>query len=184
MSDPIRNKLRPGGNLFGADLRKADLTGANLIAAKLSKADLRGADLREADLTAAKLSKADLFGADLFGAKLSGADLFGADLFGADLSGADLRGTNLFGANLFGANLRGAICDRFTRWPLSAVDSEPFVLSAYPDLSDYRAQQVAGILNASVMRTRLTGKIDWAAVHEATAAARREIFQDDSDRLS
>ena len=103
----------------------------------------------------------------------------------ADLAAQIRKGkaikTGLRGANLSGADLGGAMCDRFTRWPVSVVDSEPLVLSAHPDLSDERARQVAMILNASVMGTRLTGKIDWAAMHVATAAARRVIFEDESE---
>ena len=62
-------------NLYGADLREADLHGANLY----------GADLREADLREANLYGAYLYGADLRWADLHGADLHGANLYGADL---------------------------------------------------------------------------------------------------
>ena len=54
------------------------------------RADLYGADLRGADLSAANLRNADLCDADLRGANLCGADLCGADLRGANLCGADL----------------------------------------------------------------------------------------------
>ncbi|MDY7383450.1 pentapeptide repeat-containing protein [Acinetobacter baumannii] len=52
-------------------------------AAIAADADLRGADLYGADLRGANLRGADLYGADLRGANLRGADLYGADLRGA-----------------------------------------------------------------------------------------------------
>ncbi|ECO4548797.1 pentapeptide repeat-containing protein, partial [Salmonella enterica] len=64
-----------GANLYGADLRDADLCGANL------------------------------YGADLCGADLCGANLYGADLCGANLRDANLRGANLRDADLRDANL-------------------------------------------------------------------------------
>ncbi|EEG5963861.1 pentapeptide repeat-containing protein [Salmonella enterica] len=92
-------------NLCGADLRGADLRGANLRYANLYGADLRGADLRGADLYGADLRGANLRDADLRGADLYGADLRGANLRDANLRGADLCGADLCGANLYGANL-------------------------------------------------------------------------------
>lgn len=73
----------PGGkraNLYGANLRGADLLGAELRNANLLGADLRGADLRNANL---------------LGANLQDAYLRNANLQDADLRGADLRGANL-----------------------------------------------------------------------------------------
>ncbi|EKE9801559.1 pentapeptide repeat-containing protein [Salmonella enterica] len=87
-------------NLFGANLRGADLRDANLCDANLSGANLFGADLRDANLC-----DANLFGANLCDANLSGANLRDANLCDANLSGANLRGANLFGADLRGANL-------------------------------------------------------------------------------
>ncbi|HGL4547166.1 TPA: pentapeptide repeat-containing protein [Klebsiella aerogenes] len=97
-----------GANLRDADLCDADLLGANLCDADLLGANLCGADLRGANLRDADLCDADLLGADLLGANLCGANLLGANLCGADLRGANLRGANLLGANLCGANLLGA----------------------------------------------------------------------------
>ncbi|ELD9005373.1 pentapeptide repeat-containing protein [Salmonella enterica] len=65
-----------------------------------SRADLYGANLRGADLRGANLCGADLRGADLRGANLCGADLCGADLCGANLCDADLYGADLCGADL------------------------------------------------------------------------------------
>jgi hypothetical protein len=48
-------------------------------------ANLRGANLYGADLYGANLRGANLHGADLYGANLRGANLYGADLCGADL---------------------------------------------------------------------------------------------------
>ena len=62
-------------DLYGADLRSADLCSADL-----RSANLRGADLCSADLRSANLCDADLRGADLRSANLRGADLYGADL--------------------------------------------------------------------------------------------------------
>jgi|SRR5579859_256293 len=95
--------IQPGADLYGADLREANLYGANLRGA-----DLYGADLREANLREADLRGADLYGADLREANLREADLRGANLYGANLYEADLYGANLRGANLYGADLRGA----------------------------------------------------------------------------
>ena len=86
-----------------ADLYGANLREANLYEADLYGANLRGADLYEADLYGANLREANLYEADLRGADLRGADLYGANLRGADLYGADLRGANLYEADLYGA---------------------------------------------------------------------------------
>ena len=82
--------IGPGADLFGANLRGADLREANLFGANLSGANLRGANLREANLGGADLREANLSGADLSWADLCEADLRGAYLSGADLSRADL----------------------------------------------------------------------------------------------
>ena len=80
--ETLKEALKSGANLYGADLRNADL----------SDAVLRGADLRNADLRNADLRNADLYGADLRNADLSDAVLRGADLSDAVLRGAVLRG--------------------------------------------------------------------------------------------
>ena len=96
------------GNLYGANLRGADLREATLRGVILREANLMGADLRGVDLFYADLRGVDLFYGNLREAELRGANLMGADLSGADLSGADLIETDLRRANLRGANLRGA----------------------------------------------------------------------------
>ena len=83
------------------------------IRADLYWTDLGWADLYGTDLRGANLSWADLRGANLSGANLSVADLRGANLSCANLSWADLRGANLSGAvlyeaDLYEADLRGA----------------------------------------------------------------------------
>lgn len=65
---PLPDRLRPGADLVGIDLRGADLFGADLRSCCLIAADLRDADLRLADLLGADLRDADLRGADLDGA--------------------------------------------------------------------------------------------------------------------
>ena len=103
LAKTVLEALKGGADLYGADLR-----GANLREADLYEANLYGADLREADLYGANLYGANLYEANLRGANLCGANLRGANLYGADLRGANLRGADLYGANLRGANLRGA----------------------------------------------------------------------------
>jgi len=76
-------------NLYGANLRSANLYGANLY----------GANLRSANLYGANLYGANLRSADLYGADLESADLYGANLYGANLRSANLRSANLYGAN-------------------------------------------------------------------------------------
>ena len=106
------HRMARDGNLFGANLRSADLSRADLRSADLSRADLRSADLSRADLSGANLVGANLVGANLVGANLYGANLRSADLYGANLRYADLRY-----ADLSGANLRSAYHDKWTSWP-------------------------------------------------------------------
>ena len=87
-------------NLFGANLRGANLSDADLRCANLRNADLRGANLSDADLRCANLSNADLFGANLRGANLSDANLRNADLRNADLRNADLCRADLCEASI------------------------------------------------------------------------------------
>ena len=77
-------------NLFGANLRGANLSDADLRCANLFGANLRGANLSNADLRCANLSDADLRCANLRDADLRGANLSDADLRNADLCRADL----------------------------------------------------------------------------------------------
>ncbi|HEY3269388.1 MAG TPA: pentapeptide repeat-containing protein [Armatimonadota bacterium] len=67
-----------GANLSGAALRGADLRRASLRWARLDRADLRGANLRRANLTSANLTGADLSSADLLNANLETA-MYDAD---------------------------------------------------------------------------------------------------------
>ena len=80
LAKTVTEALKGGANLYGANLRGADLRGANLYGANLREADLRGANLRGAVLYGANLREADLRGADLYGANLREANLYGADL--------------------------------------------------------------------------------------------------------
>lgn len=75
--------------------------------------DLYGVDLRGANLSRANLCGMDLSGVNLSGACLHGTDLSHANLHGADLRGTDLRYTILRHASLRGANLRSAMLPRF-----------------------------------------------------------------------
>ena len=93
-------EIKPGANLYCADLRGADLYCADLYGADLRSANLYGANLYGADLRSVNLSGADLRSVNLSGANLHSANLTGANLYGADLYGADLRSANLHSANL------------------------------------------------------------------------------------
>ena len=104
----LKEAVKNGVNLYGADLCDANLRDANLRGVNLRDANLRGVNLRDANLRGADLYCANLRGADLYCANLRGANLRGADLRGADLCGADLCDANLRGVNLRDANLRGA----------------------------------------------------------------------------
>jgi uncharacterized protein YjbI with pentapeptide repeats len=125
--------------LYGGDLRGADLNDALLCAAILRRVDLSCAQLARAQLQMADLSESLLVGAHLEEAVLNGASLLRADLrkavlrraslgrlqipgrsnsanavwpanlVGANLVGADLSGANLQGANLIHADLTDAL---------------------------------------------------------------------------
>lgn len=124
------NKRRDDGeeipDLWGVDLRGANLHGVNLSEAQLTGARLEKAGLIGANLKAANLSSAYLEGtifikahlenviladAHLEGAILADAHLEGAILQVAHLEGARLGGAHLEGANLFLAQLAGAALD-------------------------------------------------------------------------
>lgn len=75
----------------------ADLASGMQLRYALEQATIIKANLFGADLRRANLSGAVLHGADLRWANLSGADLSGADLRWANLSGAYLRGIRLIG---------------------------------------------------------------------------------------
>lgn len=118
---PTPTLIRPGADLRGADLDRANLSGADLDRANLRRAhlhsadlyraNLRRVDLRRANLRCVDLRRANLRLADLSGATLERANLECADLRGANLEGADLRGAYCTGADLRGANIRGTHLD-------------------------------------------------------------------------
>ena len=100
-------------NLYGVNLRGADLSDADLSYSNLRDVDLRGAGLSDANLSYSNLSDADLSDANLYRANLSDAILYRANLsdailYGASLSEADLYRANLSDADLSDADLRGA----------------------------------------------------------------------------
>ena len=101
------------------DGTKKDFT--NLYGANLRDADLSGADLSDADLSGADLSYANLSCADL-----SYADLSDANMRGADLCYANMRSANLRRANLRDANLRYANLD-YSCWPLWCGSLSPII---------------------------------------------------------
>jgi uncharacterized protein YjbI with pentapeptide repeats len=96
----------PGANLFGAYLRRVDLSFANL-----NSADLRNADLSEANLHGVDLRFADLGSANLRGVDLGEADLSDANLSKANLSGSDLRKAIMRGTKIIGSDFSYAFAD-------------------------------------------------------------------------
>ena len=95
-------------NLYGADLRGANLDNVNLYLAEISRADLSGASISRANLSGAGLMHTNLSGAGLYGANLSDAVLNNANLSDAVLDNANLSDASLGDANLSGAHLRQA----------------------------------------------------------------------------
>jgi uncharacterized protein YjbI with pentapeptide repeats len=102
--------------LFGADLRKADLTGSYLTGAQLNGAELQnaildGAWLQQVFLNGAQLQGASLNGAHLRNAHLESAKMQGASLDRADLQDASLKLAQLQAALLSNTQLQGAQFD-------------------------------------------------------------------------
>ncbi|MDI1364745.1 MAG: pentapeptide repeat-containing protein, partial [bacterium] len=127
----VRTKL-DRANLFGCDLRKADLRQAVLIRADLRGCCLRGASLAQADLTQADFREGQIAiphprkgleslrhetragevdEVNFSGATLDGSQFEGVSAFKADFSDCSLRGAKLSGANLKEANLSGAMLE-------------------------------------------------------------------------
>lgn len=105
--------FQEGINLYGLNLKRADLGGAHLEGAGAhiegARFSLWGtAHLEEAYLESAHLEGARLEGAHLEGADLEDAHLEGADLGNAHLERAHLGDANLVEAYLGDANLEGA----------------------------------------------------------------------------
>ena len=94
-NDKLRVKRCFVHYLFDADkLVRSGGNRANLYGANLRAADLRDADLRGANLYGANLRDTDLRGANLRGANLRDTDLCGANLRGTDLSYTNLSRTD------------------------------------------------------------------------------------------
>ena len=86
----------------------ADLFGANLRDANLTTASLAGANLTGASLINANLTGSNLMMANLTASNLLAANLSGANVSGANLTSASLNTTNLTNANLVFANVSAA----------------------------------------------------------------------------
>ena len=115
-------------NLFGANLRGANLSDADLRCANLFGANLRGANLSDADLRCANLSDADLRCANLRDADLRCANLRDADLRGANLSDADLRNADLCRADLCEASIDQMMWNIYTVfYPLQCPESGSYI---------------------------------------------------------
>ena len=115
-------------NLFGANLRGANLSDADLRCANLFGATLRGANLSDADLRGANLSDADLRCANLSDADLRCANLRDADLRGANLSDADLRNADLCRADLCEASIDQMMWNIYTVfYPLQCPESGSYI---------------------------------------------------------
>lgn len=98
-------------NMAGLQQIKANLKEANLNSSYLMGANLFGSELRDADLAYANLAQANLSFTDLQGATLKGANLRGSDLTEANLQNADLSYANLEGAKLRQTNLENVQLD-------------------------------------------------------------------------
>ena len=101
------NRLEPGADLSGCDLREEPLSGLNLSRANLTGADLSGMNLAKTNFSNADLARANLANARFAETSFSNADLEGADLRNTDLTRTLLLGVSLAGTNLDGVNLRG-----------------------------------------------------------------------------
>ena len=154
----LRRANLSGTNLSRADLQQTNLSKANLNKANLNKANLNKTDLSEANLNKTDLSEANLSGANLSRATVSGINLLGLNLNEANLSGADLRKLDLSGVNLSRVVLCGA---DLTALNLSGANLSSTDLSG-ADLSgaDLRTTQVLG---TKFEQTILTGAClqDW-----------------------
>ncbi|MDJ0795724.1 MAG: pentapeptide repeat-containing protein [Calothrix sp. MO_167.B12] len=103
----------PRCDLSGADMSQLNLFGANLRNANLQSAILSESNLENADFTGANLESANLNSSNLKGASFTGANLKSASLENSDLSYAGFMGANLEAANLKNStskltNFRGA----------------------------------------------------------------------------
>ena len=112
--EPKETEIRPGGDLAHTNLSRADLFGANLRVANLSNANLSGADLGGAKLSRSNLSNANLSGANLGSADLNSANLSNANLSGANLGFADLGRARL--KDITARNLRACPSALPGRW--------------------------------------------------------------------
>ena len=145
--------------------RRADLWGANLRFANLG-----GADLWRANLRFANLWRADIRGANIRGADLRGADLRRADIRGANLRGANLRGANLVGANLRFANLRGAI-DAPAVLQVAGLSSGDAILMPRPDGWELRVGCWTG--TPDLLEDLIAGDDGWPEARGDECARRR-----------
>ncbi|MGO8948985.1 MAG: pentapeptide repeat-containing protein [Ktedonobacterales bacterium] len=153
----LRNAQLDFADLHGAYLQKADMRWANLPGADLHGAYLDQADLTEADLEEADLSQAYLRGADLPRVRLLDADLRSADLRDTDLHEAHLDGVYLNGARMTNANLRNVHLSgaHLSRLDLSGLDLHKAYLSG-ADLSGVQAQG-ADLTEADLTEADLRG---------------------------
>jgi uncharacterized protein YjbI with pentapeptide repeats len=110
----LEQRQRKGLHLWGADLRKVDLSNLPLANADLGGAHLEGAMLSDAHLEGANFTYAHLEGADLRGAYLEHALFFDAHLERAALIRVHLEGALLMSAHVEGANLWGSFFDAET----------------------------------------------------------------------
>ena len=116
----LKEALKIGTNLSGANLRYTNLSGADLSGANLS-----GANLRYTDLSGADLRYTDLSGANLSGANLSGADLSGANLSGANTTNTRLSIYSKWNFSIENDNLNiGCKTKTFSEWKKWFEESE------------------------------------------------------------
>jgi len=107
-------RAKKSDQLYGANLRNANLKKSDIRGAILKNADLREAKLNNSKLCLAKLNCANLNGVDLSYADLSNVNLEGANLSNANLTGSILFYTNFNNANLTNAILHDIIINKST----------------------------------------------------------------------
>jgi uncharacterized protein YjbI with pentapeptide repeats len=106
-------EIKPGVDLQGKDLRRANFSHLAIYAGCFYRADLKRASFRKADLRLVDFRGANLQNADFTAADLRGADFRGANLEGARLRNAKLDGVDLRDANLRNADLEGTYFDLY-----------------------------------------------------------------------
>ena len=148
----LRSAELTGANLLGSDLTNSTLEGATLTGANLANANLSGVNMCRASLADAVMSGASLLGApdlsyafaehaDLSNAQIGSADFSHTQLSHSDLSGAHITATDFSLAKLLRANLSGVNSGQATRVTMSEppVSERLYVQLLQKQLDEARA---------------------------------------------